>query len=148
LDSGPWFHNWVRIIRRLPIAIGDVAIDLVHVDDVVQALRLAAEMPPGRNHVLHVGHEMVKLNRYVQAIGDLVGRRVRTLPACMDSVVRWGIERGYRLMSGRQMSLALTRSVRYPHARAIAVLGYAPQIRVADGLRMMADRRGLELAMP
>jgi hypothetical protein len=36
------------------------------------------------------------------------------------------------------MSLALTRSVRYPHARAIAVLGYTARVRLVDGLRMMA----------
>ena len=144
LGSGPWFRNWVRIIRRLPIAVGDVAIDVVHVDDVVQALCLAAAMAPGGNHVLHVGHEMVKLNRYVQAIGGLVGRRVRALPSRLDALVRWGIEWGHRVITGRHMSMALTRSVRYPHARALGVLGYAPRIRLVEGLRMMAERYQLE----
>jgi nucleoside-diphosphate-sugar epimerase len=139
LGSGPWFRNWVRMIRRFPIAVGDVAIDVVHVDDVVQALRLAAAMPSGGNHVLHIGHEMVKLNSYVQALGRLVGRRVRTLPPHLDALVRWVIERGYRLASGRHMSMALTRSVRYPCARAVGLLGYAPRIRLVDGLRMMAE---------
>jgi UDP-glucose 4-epimerase len=144
LGSGPWFRNWVRVIRRFPIAIGDVAIDVVHVDDVVQALCQAAGIPPGENHLLHVGHEMVKLNRYVQAIGELIGRRVWTLPRRLDTAARWAIERGYRLLSGRNMSLALTRSVRYPHARAAAVLGFAPRIRLVDGLRMMAEQYRLE----
>jgi len=139
LDSGPWFRNWVRTIRRLPIAVGDVAIDVVHVDDVVQALCRAAAMPSGGNYVLHVGHEMVKLNRYVQAIGNVVGWRVLRLPPRLDAVVRWVIERGYRLISGRHMSLALSRTVRYPHVRALAVLGYAPRIRLVDGLRMMTE---------
>lgn len=140
LDSGPWFRNWVRTIRRLPIAVGNVAIDVVHVDDLVRALCLAAAIPPGENHVLHVGHEMVSLNRYVQAIGELVGRRVRALPRRLDAAVRWAIERGYRMLTGCHMSLALTRSVRYPHARAMGVLGYAPRIRLVDGLRMMAEQ--------
>jgi nucleoside-diphosphate-sugar epimerase len=148
LGSGPWFRNWVRVIRRLPIAIGDVAIDVVHVDDVVQALCQAAAMPPGANHLLHVGHEMVKLNRYVQAIGELVGRRVWTLPRRLDTAARWAIERAYRLVSGRNMSMALTRSVRYPHARAAAVLGFAPRIRLVDGLRMMAEQYRLEPLTP
>jgi nucleoside-diphosphate-sugar epimerase len=116
-----------------------VAVDVVHVDDVVQALCRAAAMPAGGNHVLHVGHEMVKLNRYVQAIGNVVGRRVRRLPPWLDAVVRWVVERGYRLIAGRHMSLALSRTVRYPHARALAVLGYAPRIRLVDGLRMMTE---------
>ena len=146
LSSGPWFRNWARSVRRFPVAIGDVAIDLVHVDDVVQALCLAAAMPPGGNHVLHVGHEMVKLNSYVRAVGEIVGRRVRALPARVDAVVRWAIERGYRLVSGHRMSLALTRSVRYPHARAIAVLEYAPRIRLVEALRMMAEQYGSEHA--
>lgn len=140
LGSGPWFRNWVRLIRRLPIALGDIAVDVVHVDDVVQALCLAAAMPSGTNHVLHVGHEMVKLNRYVQAIGELVGQRVLTLPPRLDAALCWTIERGYRLMSGHHMSLALTRSVRYPHARARAVLGYEPRIRLMDGLRKMGEQ--------
>ncbi len=120
--------------------MGDVAIDVVHVDDVVQALCQAAAIQGSGNHVLHVGHEMVKLNRYVQSIGELVGRRVRTLPPRLDGAIRWAIERGYRLVSGRHMSMPLTRSVRYPHARAIAVLGYAPRVRLQDGLRMMAEQ--------
>ncbi len=140
LGSGPWFRNWLRAIRRLPIAVGDVAIDVVHVEDVAQALCLAAGMPPGGNHVLHVSHEMVKLNLYVQALGDLAGRRVRTLPPRLDALARWVIERGYRLASGRHMSMALTRSVRYPHERARALLGYAPRVRLVDGLRMMAEQ--------
>lgn len=144
LGSGPWFRNWVRAIRRLPVAVGNVAIDVVHVDDVVQALCLAAGMPPGGNHVVHVGHEMVKLNRYVQAIGDLVGRRVRALPPRVDAVVRWAIERGYRMLTGHHMSMALTRSVRYPHARALSLLGYVPRIRLVDGLRMMTEQHQLE----
>lgn len=139
LGSGPWFRNWVRVIRRFPIAVGDVAIDVVHVDDVVQALCLAAAMPRGVNHVLHIGHEMVKLNSYVQALGSLVGRRVRTLPPRLDALVRWVIERVYRLASGRHMSMALTRSIRYPYARALALLGYAPRIRLVEGLSMMAE---------
>lgn len=136
--SGPWFRSWARLIRRVPIAVGNVAIDVVHVDDVVQALCLAAALPPGANHVLNVGNEMVKLNQFVQAIGRLLGRRVLTLPSRLDAILRWGIERAYRLVAGRYMSLALTRSVRYPHARATAVLGYAPRIRLMDGMRMMA----------
>lgn len=144
LGSGPWFRNWVRAIRRLPVVVGDIAIDVVHVDDVVQALCLTAGTPPGGNYVVHIGHEMVKLNRYVQAIGELVGRRVRALPPRVDAVVRWGIERGYRLLTGHYMSMALTRSVRYPHARALSLLGYAPRIRLVDGLRMMADDYQLE----
>ena len=146
VGSRPWFSNWVRAIERLPIAVGDVAIDMVHVADVVQALCLAAAMPAGENHVLHVGHEMVKLNRFVQAIGDVVGRRVRTLPPHLDAVARWVIERGYRALTGRHMSMALTRSVRYPYARAASLLGYAPRVRLIDGLRMMAQQYRLEPA--
>lgn len=144
LGSGPWFNSWVRTIRRIPVAIGHVAIDVVHVDDVVQALRLAADAPVVGNHVLHVGHEMVKLNSFVHAVGDVIGRKVRVLPPNIDAIVRWGVERSYRLVSGREMSLALTRSVRYPHARATAVLGYAPRIRLADGMRMMAEQYELQ----
>ena len=139
IGSGPWYRSWIRLIRRLPIAVGDVAIDLVHVDDVVQALCLAAAMPPGSNHLVHVGHEMVKLNHFVQAIGAVVGRRVHMLPRGVDKFLRSAIERGYRLVSGCHMSLALTRSVRYPHARALVVLRYAPRVRLVDGLRMMAE---------
>lgn len=87
---------------------------------------------------------MVKLNGFVQAVGDVIGRTVRVLPPNIDAIVRWGVERSYRLVSGREMSLALTRSVRYPHARATAVLGYAPRIRLADGMRMMAEQYELQ----
>lgn len=131
--SGPWFHQWERTLRRFPFAAGDVAIDMVYVDDVADAVALAALSEDRDNHVFHVGHEMVKLHRFVEMIGNTIGRRVHTLPGRLDAGLRYTIEHGYRLVTGRHMSLSLTRSVRYPHDRATVLLGYRPRVDLSEG---------------
>ncbi|MEX0690215.1 MAG: NAD-dependent epimerase/dehydratase family protein [Gemmatimonadales bacterium] len=136
--SGPWFHQWERWVRRMPFALGNVAIDLVHVDDLLDAIGLAVAADGVESQVLHVGHEMSPLNGFVQAVGRLTGHPVRALPARVDAAARYVIERGVRFVTRRHMSMALTRSVRYPHTRATSVLGYQPRVPLVEGLAHLA----------
>jgi nucleoside-diphosphate-sugar epimerase len=55
-------------------------------------------------------------------------RRSRPIkaPLARQSNARAAIGRGFRVVTGSQMSPSLVRPARYPHDRARAVFGYAP----------------------
>ncbi|HEX9729705.1 MAG TPA: NAD(P)-dependent oxidoreductase [Gemmatimonadales bacterium] len=137
--SGPWFHQWERMLRRMPIAIGDFPIDVIWIDDLVEAMLQAAESEAAADEVFHVGHEMVKLNEFVRALGRVVGRRVLKLPAPLDRAVRAGVDRLYRAATGRQMSLSLVHPAYYPHSKASKAFGFAPRVPLEDGVARLTD---------
>jgi nucleoside-diphosphate-sugar epimerase len=133
--SGPWFVDWARRLQRIPVAIGgDIEIDVVHVDDVVGALREAANSPAARGEVLHIGHENVLLGEFAVSIGQAIGRKVRTLPGSIDYLVRALLEVAYPIVKGGRRSMSLLHPVRYPHDKARRLIGYEPQIRLADSV--------------
>jgi len=134
-----WFLDWVRRLDRLPVVIGgNVQVDLVHVDDVATALIQAAASEAAAGETLHIGHEPLTLGEYGVRIGEVMGRRVRRLPRPLDYVARVAIERGHRMLKGDRMSTPLTRVVRYPHAKAERMIGYAPAIPLDAGLESVA----------
>jgi UDP-N-acetyl-alpha-D-quinovosamine dehydrogenase len=137
--SGPWFRQWARTLRRLPFAVGDVLIDAVYVDDVVDALIAAGRSPAATNQTFNVGHEMVKMNRLIAEIGRVTGRRVRLLPAGVDRVLRLVVDRLYRGATGAYLSPCLTRPVYYPHGKASWAFGYTPQVKLAEGFARIAE---------
>jgi nucleoside-diphosphate-sugar epimerase len=137
LRSRPWFTQWEHLLRRVPVAFGDVPIDLVYVKDVVMALEEAASSPAAENEVFNVGHEMVKLSHFVKAVAFVIGRSAKTLPPRVDHGVRAAIDRGFQAFTRTQMSPSLVRPAIYPHAKAHAVFGYAPQYRLPDGMAEM-----------
>lgn len=131
--SGPWFQQLAAMLARVPIAFGDIPVDVVYVDDVADALVLAAGSPGAVGEVFHVGHEMVPMNRFMVEVAGVIGRRARVLPRGVDRVVRTLVDRGYRAATGTYMSLSLRAPVRYPHDRAATVLGYVPRVALAEG---------------
>jgi len=136
--SRPWFLDWARRVERVPFAIGgDIAIDVVHVDDVIAALIDAATTPAAEGEVLHIGHETVLLGDFAQCIGRAVGREVRKLPAGIDYLVRALLEAAYPIVKGGRRSMSLLHPVRYPHDKAERLIGYAPQIRLADSVESL-----------
>jgi nucleoside-diphosphate-sugar epimerase len=137
-ESGPWFHQWVRLLERLPVAFGDVAVDVVHVDDVVAAITRAAGEPACAGGVFHIGHEMVTLRRFMLEVAHVTGYPVRELPPSLDRPLRELIDRGYRLFTGRHLSLSLRRAVEYPHVQAWRTFGYEPRVSFAEGFAHVA----------
>lgn len=133
-----WFLDWAERLRRFPLAIGGgLSVDLVHVDDVADALARAGEAPVAAGEVLHVGGEPVVLADYLAGVGEAVGVRVRRLPAALDAVARHTIEGAHRILKGERMSTPLTRSVRYPHDKARRLIGYEPRVSLEEGLAGM-----------
>ena len=137
--SGPWFRQLAAMLARVPIAFGDLPVDVVHVDDVADALVLAAGSRGAVGEAFHVGNEMVSMNRFMVEVARVIGRRARVLPRAVDLVLRTLVDRGYRAATGTCMSMSLRAPVRYPHDRATAVLGYAPRVGLAEGFARLRD---------
>lgn len=135
--SVPWFRMYERLLRRVPVAFGRIPIDLVYVSDVVDGIVAAASAPQAAGRIFHLGHEMIELADFVEAVAGLVGRRSRRLPGVVDALVRVGVEQGYRWATGRRLSLSLRTPVLYSRERAAELLGYAPSVRLADGFRLI-----------
>jgi nucleoside-diphosphate-sugar epimerase len=138
IRSGPWFRQWARLLRRIPFAIGDIPIDAVYVDDVVDALIAAGRSPAAENQVFNIGHEMVQMNRIILEIGRVTGRRVRLLPRGLDGFLRLAVDRIYRGATGAHLSPNLARPAYYPYTKANEAFGYAPRVKLADGFARMA----------
>jgi nucleoside-diphosphate-sugar epimerase len=137
LRSRPWFTRWETMLRRVPVAFGNVPIDLVYVEDVVTALEEAAAARAAENEVFNIGHEMVTMSRFVRAVGGVIGRATRTLPPRIDRGVCAAVDRGFRAFTRTQMSPSLVRPAFYPHAKARAAFGYLPTYHLLDGMAEM-----------
>ncbi len=135
--SRPWFEQYARLLRRIPVAFGRLSVDVVYVDDVVDGLlRTAARSPGGK--VFHFGHERVPLCRFMSEVGRVIGREPRTLPRSLDRAVRLAIDWSYRLATGTEMSMSLVRELSYPHMLAYSELGYDPRVKLTEGFRRIA----------
>lgn len=137
--SGPWFLQFERMLQRVPIAIGNLPIDIVYVDDLVEAIVRAGVSPLGADEVFHIGHEMVPMNQFILEVARVTGQKARKLPRFVDSALRHAIGRAYRVVTGKYMSMSLGHSVRYPHEKASRTIGYAPAIGLEDGFARLAE---------
>ena len=137
LGSRPWFKQWESLLKRVPVAFGDVPIDVVYVKDVVMALEAAAGSAAAENEVFNIGHEMVKMSHFLGVVGCVIGRETKTLPPNVDRGLRVAIERAFSVFTRTQMSPSLVRPAVYPHAKARAAFGYLPQYRLLDGMAEM-----------
>jgi nucleoside-diphosphate-sugar epimerase len=147
--SGPWFRQFERLLRWLPVALGDLPIDVVYMDDVVEAMLLAAGSPAAADGTFHIGHEMVRLNQFILEVARVTGQRARPLPRPLDALLRRAIDRLYRSITRTHMSMSLVRPVLYPHTLASAAFGYSPRVLLGDGFaRVGAWYRAAPAAVP
>lgn len=136
--SRPWFISWAQWLERLPVAVGNVPIDVVHVDDVAAALARAGEASVAADETLHVGHETVTMRNFIELVGEAVQRRARKLPDTVDHLARFLAEGGYRLVTGKCMSMSLLRPAVYPHTKAHRLIGYQPRVHLREGFAALA----------
>jgi nucleoside-diphosphate-sugar epimerase len=148
LRSGPWFRQWERLLSIAPVAIGDVPIDIVYVEDVADAMLAAAEAPAADGEAFNVGHEMVKMNRLIVEVGRVTGHRARVIPRAVDRPLCFAVDRMFRLITGSTLSPPLTRPVFYPHDKAARVFGYAPRFPLAAGFADLKRRYRQNIGVP
>jgi len=137
--SRPWFLQWEAMLRRTRFVIGDLPIDVVYVDDVAAAMVQVAAEHGGRNETFNIGHQAIALKEFIGRVGLVVGRPVRPVQRRLDAALRHAIDGGYRLFTGRSMSLSLTRAVWYPHDKAKHAFGYRPAIDLDRGFAALAS---------
>ena len=98
------------------MVFGEVPIDVVYVKDVVMGMEWAAVSEAAENEVFNIGHEMVKLNRFVGAVGNAIGRSTTTLPPRIDlGGVRGDRPRVHHIHT--HQNVAVTRAPRRVPAR-------------------------------
>ena len=132
--SQPWFLGWAKMLRRFPVAFGNLPIDVVHVDDVAAALLAAGTLPAAGGETLHIGHDVVLMRDFIAAVGDVIGRRVVRLPDWIDAIVRRAADTGFTLFTGRKIGMPMLRPSFYPHTKALRVIHYTPQVDLIQGL--------------
>ena len=133
---------------RLPqIGDGTIAVDVTHVDDVVQAVDCALAIGSGVGGTLLItGGEPVPLWAMIRELLRGVGLRqpVRRIPlpvalaaaTMMDSIAA---VTGREPTLTRYSALILARTQTYDISRARLLLGYAPRVSAADGVARTID---------
>ncbi|MDR7420627.1 MAG: NAD-dependent epimerase/dehydratase family protein [Armatimonadota bacterium] len=140
LCNGISVGQWLVILGR-----GDVVLPLVHVDDVVTALLLAAgasRIEPGTVYHIVDGEELTQ-RAIVERLGGGDGPRVVYLPRAAVGALAAGFE-GLGRILGREVPLTRYRvrssraSVRFDCSKARTELGWKPTVGVR-GLRQASD---------
>ncbi|MCC6587046.1 MAG: NAD-dependent epimerase/dehydratase family protein [Bryobacterales bacterium] len=145
------------ISEGLPVVLGtgDGLLDVVHVDDVVEALVLAAECPLAAGEVFNIGHESVTHKAFYSWYGEMLNRPVRRLPMpllnamarALGLMATLGIKRAHELHKGIGFlkEIAAARKS-YPFEKARRLLGYSPRVTLPVGMletALWASERGL-----
>ncbi len=126
----------IRRLLRRSIAVevaGDARRDLVHVDDVVAALRAAATLPGVVGREFLVGGEAGSQRRLAELVAHAAGRRpalLLSLPVTPTRLAATLVDRalGYDPRAGWALALAsLAREWTFSAARAREVLGHRPR---------------------
>jgi nucleoside-diphosphate-sugar epimerase/predicted dehydrogenase len=135
--------------RRLVIlGDGEPTLPLVHVDDVVDALLLAAREGPADGTVFHVVDEPAVTQRELaRRVAAAEGKRVVHVPQGLVVLLARALELLGRAL-GRPVPLTRYRlasaqaDVRFDCARARRVLGWTPRVGVREGVAVLGAARG------
>jgi len=142
-DSPSWTVTpYETIARGLPIVLGDGQglLDAVYVDDVAQAFELAGFTPAAAGEVFNIGNECVTCNAFMDVYAHLARTRLRRLPVGVARLGLWLASVSSRLITGSAMTVpemagVMTSRATFSSDKARRVLGYAPQIDLAEGMR-------------
>ena len=140
--------------RFLMIGPGENRRQIIHVEDLIRGLLLAAEHPsaPGQTFVMH-GQEVMTTRQMVETIADILGRRIPRLwlplwPFLAAAVAfEWIFKPlGLQPPLHRRRLDFFRKSFVFATEKSRALLGFTPQISFRDGARESAHwyrERGL-----
>jgi L-gulonolactone oxidase len=143
--------------KGMPVVLGDgkAFLDAVYVDDVVQALLLAARSPRANGEVFNIGHDHVTLNDFYRHYSRMLNRPLRHLPVGPVSAAArvLGVIPGAQkasvasLRKGARFLIRSSQNIRrICSAKAATLLGYAPQFPLPIGMlktELWLKRRGV-----
>ncbi|HLP87788.1 MAG TPA: D-arabinono-1,4-lactone oxidase [Nostocaceae cyanobacterium] len=125
------------IQKGLPVILGDGEgeLDIVYVDDVVQAVLLAANSPQANGEIFNIGGERIKIKDFYAVYGQMLQRPVRHLPKpiinFMVGLAKIHREFGKSLKWYQEVQ---EKSEIYPSTKAKKILGYHPQVPLSIGM--------------
>lgn len=136
--------------RPRPVLLGDgrPLYHMVHIDDLVDAFLLAAEVPEAAGHAFIVaGRERPSVGELMAAVARALGRPeprpirlpvgpVRLAAALCEDVCR---PLGLKPPLYRRRVDFFTNNRLYDISKAERILGYRPKVRLQDGLRATAE---------
>ena len=142
--SMPWVVRPLQLMKQglfvLPSGAG--LINQAHIDNLCDAVFLAIDL--GAAGAFNVtDDEPMPMERYFGRIADLIGKKVRTLPAGLLRPTFGALERVFDVVGKEPPARAvamrfLQRRNAYSIARARKVLGYAPRIGFEEGMAGIA----------
>jgi len=131
--SRSWFWQFEKLLHRVPVAFGNLPMNVVFIEDLVTGMIQAAEAQAAANEIFHIGHHTITMADFIARIGEVTDQRSHRLPRSLDYLVRWSIDNGFFAMTGKVPSMSLVRPARYPHDKAQRVFGYAPRYSLDEG---------------
>jgi nucleoside-diphosphate-sugar epimerase len=134
-----WSLGLMRLVRRgLPVIFGDGSghAQPVYVDNLIDALLLAATRPQAVSHAFNLVDQPLPWRELFGYYGAMCRRRPRRLPL---GLARAGLAL-YRLISRRpeppgELLSYYTSRVVYPPTKSEELLGYRPRVGLAEGMR-------------
>lgn len=144
---GPTSPSWTitpfeTIQRGLPIIIGDGndLLDAVYVDDVANAFVLAGRVPEAAGESFNIGGGAVTWNDFMGAYAKMTGAKLRRVPAPLAWAGARAAAALTRPLLGRpavipEMLGVMTSRATFPSDKARRLLGYTPQVDLAEGMR-------------
>jgi 2-alkyl-3-oxoalkanoate reductase len=155
---GPYDRNFmprafqaIRGRRFLLIDGGAAPLNVAWVDHVVDVLLLAAEHPAATGQAFNVMDEVDTRPPSVREVGEIIAREAGlprpflSLPQPVARALARVVERGWEMAGAAGPApltpfvvTILTRDVVYDASKAVALLGWSPKIRAAEGLARAA----------
>lgn len=138
-------HGW------LPrIGAGDLPMAVVHAESVADAAVRALDTPRAASRIYQVTNDGEITNReFVAALGDGVGRRIRTVPLPEGAAlaIAHGVQAVLRMVGPGLYPGTITSAVRfwrggnpYTSARAAEELGWTPAVQHREAIAKLARR--------
>ncbi|AKT37441.1 NAD-dependent epimerase/dehydratase family protein [Chondromyces crocatus] len=137
--SPGWTVGMLRLVQRgVPVLFGDGSgfAYPVYIDDVVDAILLAATRPEAVGEAFNVSGPSVDWATFFGHYGRMCGKRPRKVPMAIARAIAWANERvklGIPLTTDRLK--IYVRRLRYPTEKAERSLGWTAKVSLDEGMR-------------
>ncbi|OJU81055.1 MAG: hypothetical protein BGO10_00565 [Chlamydia sp. 32-24] len=83
-NQGAWFEQILSLIRKFPLSIKGKFLDLIHVDDLCEYIKILILNKESYNQVYNVGGEKIRSEDYFFTMGKIVGKKVKNIPQFLN----------------------------------------------------------------
>ena len=137
--STGWTVGMLRLVKQgVPVLFGDASGHAypVYIDDVIDALLLAAVRPEANGEAFNVSDASVDWATFFGYYGRMCGKRPRRVPMSLARLIAWANERLHLTIPLTTERLKVyVRKLRYPTAKATRLLGWKVNVSLDEGMR-------------